>query len=127
MHKTIAILLLVLSVGTLQAQTQAGKGKDAPARSEQEKDITRPEVSVKVDPVYPQEAKKEKVQGDVIIDAVVDADGKVTEAKVTNDPDPRLAKAALDAVKQWKFKPARNKSGKPVLVKTTLTVRFRLY
>jgi len=88
-------------------------------------DDTKPEIIEKVSPKYPEEAKKEGVTGKVIVEALLGTDGRVMEAKVVNDADSRLAQAAVDAVKQWKFKPAE-KNGKPVKVKTTVTLNFQL-
>jgi TonB family protein len=85
----------------------------------------KPEIIEKVNPKYPEEAKKEGVQGKVIVEATLGTDGKVAKVKVVNEADPRLAQAALDAVKQWRFKPMQ-KDGKPVEVKTTVTLSFRL-
>ncbi len=92
------------------------------------KDITKPEILTKVNPVYPEDAKKEGVMGDIKLDAVVDETGKVQDVVKQADQvvDERLVKAAMEALKQWKFKPAMNKQGKPVSVKTTITIRFKL-
>src|SRR4051812_37086550 len=58
-----------------------------------------------VPPTYPAAAKKEKVAGTVKVRFIVDETGKVTSARVTEAPDPRLAEAALEAVKQWQVDP----------------------
>ena len=87
--------------------------------------ITPPVLLEKIEPKYPADAKSEKIQGSVKIQAVIDAAGKVAEATASESPDPRLSQAAVDAVKQWKFKPAQV-AGKAVKAKTTITVNFRL-
>ena len=87
--------------------------------------VTPPVLLEKTDPKYPADAKDEKIQGTVKIQAVIDETGKVSEASATESPDPRLSQAAVDAVKQWKFKPAEA-AGKPVKAKSTITVNFRL-
>jgi len=104
----------------------AGDGSAAPVRYEKDKGISEPVVVNKVTPAYPEEAKKERVQGTVIVDATVDVEGKVVEAKVSKGADPRLDKAALDAVRKWTYKPARDAKGKPVAVIFTVTIRFAL-
>jgi len=91
-----------------------------------EKDVTKPVLVEKTDPKYPEEAKKEKIQGAVKLDAIIGTDGRVVGLKSAESPDERLTKAAMDAVKNWKFKPAVNSKGKPVQVKITLTVNFKL-
>jgi TonB family protein len=83
-----------------------------------------PKILKKVDPVYPEEARKQGLDGDVIIEATVDEAGKVKEAKVLRGVD-GLNQAALDAVKQWAYEPMMI-DGKPKAVKFTVTIRFKL-
>ena len=120
-----AVLIAAGSVWAFQATSGEAPKKDQAAAGK-EKDISKPVLSQKVDPKYPEEAKKNKIQGMVKVDALIDKEGSVIEAKAVESPDPSLAQAAIDAVRQWKFKPATNKKGEPVQVKTTVTVNFRL-
>ncbi|HOW86463.1 MAG TPA: energy transducer TonB [Candidatus Aminicenantes bacterium] len=83
-----------------------------------------PKIVKKVDPVYPEGARKQGLEGDVIIEAMVDEAGKVKEAKVLRGVD-GLNQAALDAVKQWLYEPAVV-DGKPKAVRFTVTIRFKL-
>jgi len=83
-----------------------------------------PKILKKVDPVYPEEARKKGLEGDVIIEATVDEAGKVKEAKVLKGVDD-LNQAALDAIKQWLYEPVVV-DGKPKAVKFTVTIRFKL-
>jgi protein TonB len=85
---------------------------------------TGPKVLKKVDPVYPEEARKQGLEGDVIVEATVDEAGKVKEAIVLRGVD-GLNQAALDAVKQWTYEPVVV-DGKPKAVKFTVTIRFKL-
>jgi TonB family protein len=94
---------------------------------------TPPKLLHKVNPVYPPEAKEQKIQGTVILEALLDEKGDVAEVAVTTDkekvketPDPRLAKAAIDAVKQWKYEPYRDSSGKAQPVRFSVTINFKL-
>jgi periplasmic protein TonB len=64
------------------------------------------------------------VSGAVVMMAKVDKDGKVTELKVISGPE-ILRVAALDAVRQWTYKPYLL-NGRPVFVQTTVTVMFSL-
>jgi TonB family protein len=85
----------------------------------------RPPTKVKdVKPVYPDAAKSGRVQGVVIVEATIGADGKVIDAKVLRSV-PMLDQAALDAVKQWEFTPTLL-NGKPVPVVMTVTINFKL-
>jgi TonB family protein len=61
-------------------------------------------VKTRVQPVYPELAKRMKISGSVSIQATVDAEGKVTDAKAMNG-NRLLAGAAEDAVRKWKFVP----------------------
>jgi TonB family protein len=77
-----------------------------------------------VKPVYPPEAEAARVQGVVILEATIGADGGVVDAKVLRSI-PLLDQAAMDAVRQWRFTPTRL-NGQPVPVILTLTVNFLL-
>ncbi len=119
----IAASAFALCLGTAPA-IQGEQAKESSVTDRKSDDL-KPEIIEKVSPKYPEEAKKAKVMGKVIVEATVDTDGRVAEAKVVNEADARLAQAAIDAVKQWKFKPIQ-KDGKPVKVKTTVTLNFQL-
>jgi len=76
-----------------------------------------------VPPVYPPFAKSSRVGGNVILDALIDATGNVTELKAISGPA-MLRQAAMDAVKHWKYEPARL-NGRPVALHLAVTVKFR--
>jgi protein TonB len=86
--------------------------------------IRAPEKVVNVVPAYPPVARAAHVEGIVILEAVIDASGSVTSARVLRG-HPTLDQAALDAVQQWKFRPARL-NGEPIPVVMTVTVQFKL-
>jgi TonB family protein len=77
----------------------------------------------KVEPIYPEAARQAKIQGVVVLDAVVAADGSVIEVHPVSGPD-QLTPAAVDAVKWWRFQPYRI-NGQPIEVQTRLAVDFR--
>jgi periplasmic protein TonB len=77
-----------------------------------------------VDPVYPPIAQAARVQGIVIIEATISADGKIINARILRSV-PLLDQAALDAVRQWEFTPSML-NGVPVPVIMTVTVQFTL-
>jgi len=77
-----------------------------------------------VPPVYPMLAKNQHVSGNVMVDALIDANGRVTTMKIVSGPT-LLQQAAMDALKQWKYQPA-TLDGKPVAMHLTVTVQFRL-
>ena len=79
-----------------------------------------------VKPEYPAELQQLGVQGTVVMRAVISMSGELLNLDAVNaDVDARLAKAALDAVDQWKYQPTLL-NGQPVEVVTTITVDFQL-
>ncbi|MEA2337029.1 MAG: hypothetical protein QOE82_1036, partial [Thermoanaerobaculia bacterium] len=84
-----------------------------------------PVVTYKVDPIYPEEARRERISGIVIIETVIDRNGVVKDVTVLKPLPAGLSEAAVDAVKQWTFKPG-TLDGQPVDVIFNLTVNFKL-
>jgi TonB family protein len=78
----------------------------------------------KVSPVYPAEAKTKRVQGSVVMAAVIGKDGEVENLHAVSGPD-ALQKSALDAVKRWRYKPFLL-NGDPIEVNTTIKVIYTL-
>ncbi len=76
-----------------------------------------------VPPEYPALAKAQHVSGKVQMDALIDASGNVSAVRILSGPT-LLHRAALDAVKQWKYKPAML-DGQPTSTHLTVTVEFR--
>jgi TonB family protein len=87
-------------------------------------ELKPPKLIKKVDPVYPDEARKKGVQGTVILEAKIDESGKVMDAMVLRSI-PDLDQAAIDAITQWVYEPMLI-NGKPVKALFTVTVRFKL-
>jgi TonB family protein len=77
----------------------------------------------RVEPIYPEGARKAKIIGVVALDVAIGTDGNVIEVRPISGPD-ELTSAAVDAVKWWRFKPYLI-NGQPVGVKTTLAMDFR--
>jgi protein TonB len=86
--------------------------------------IKQPTKVKHVNPQYPPIAQSARVQGVVIIEAVIGPNGKVQDARVLRSI-PLLDQAALDAVKQWEFTPTLL-NNVPVPVIMTVTVQFTL-
>ncbi len=78
----------------------------------------------KVQPVYPQLAKNARIQGQVILQAVISKNGVVENLRAVSG-HPMLIPAAVEAVKQWRYKPYYL-NGEPVEVETTIQVNFTL-
>ena len=83
-----------------------------------------PEKIVDVKPVYPDLARVARREGVVVMEAVLDTGGRVTQLRVIKS-EPLLDQAALDAVRQWRYTPTVY-GGHPVSVLMTITVRFSL-
>ena len=83
-------------------------------------------ITTKVAPVYPADCKAAGIEGKVILDVVIGKDGVVQSVERVNKlVDDRLADAAIEAVKQWRYQPTLL-NGQPVEVKTTVDVNFTL-
>ena len=78
----------------------------------------------RVEPIYPEEAKRIGVQGQVVMDVTIDGQGSVTEVKVQKG-HPLLNDAALEAVKQWKYNPTFL-NGTPIPVIAVVNLDFEL-
>lgn len=87
--------------------------------------MKRPEVVRQVQPRYTELARRSGVQGTVIVEAVIDEQGNVTGARVLRGLPMGLDKAAVEAIQQWRFKPA-TLANKPVKVFFTLTINFTI-
>ncbi len=86
---------------------------------------TPPRAIATVRAQYPVEARAAKIEGDVTIQAEIDATGKVTQTKVISGPS-ILQSSALDAMRQWRYEPARL-DGRPVAGQILVTLKFRLH
>jgi protein TonB len=86
--------------------------------------IKEPTKIRNVPPVYPEVAKQARVQGVVVLEAVISPAGEVTNVKVLRG-SPLLDDAAVSAVKQWRYSPT-TLNGQPVAVVMTVTVNFRM-
>jgi protein TonB len=86
--------------------------------------IREPRKILHVAPIYPEIARHAGVQGAVILEAILDATGRVESVRVLSS-QPLLEDAAVRAVRQWRYTPTEL-NGVPVPVLMTITVRFSL-
>ena len=77
-----------------------------------------------VPPQYPPEAGRARIEGTVVLMAVIRTDGSVEDVRIESGL-PILAQAAIDAVKQWRYKPYMI-NGEPVEVDSRITINFAL-
>jgi hypothetical protein len=146
---TAAALVLVVSWASSAVPLQSAKPAAPVAKiaiSDEVKAPGEPKLVRQVKPVYPPEARAAGVQGLFQIEVIIGKDGTIRDARVVasaptverlkelearkgtpaaTEGDPRLAEAALAAVKQWQYAPVL-KNGKPVEFTATVTVNFRL-
>jgi protein TonB len=78
----------------------------------------------RVEPAYPPLAEEARIQGVVVLTALIDKGGNIQSLQVVSG-HPLLARAAIDAVKQWRYKPFLL-NGQPLEVETTVTVTFHV-
>ena len=84
-----------------------------------------PEAIEKTPPAYPDPARRAGIDGTVLVQALVGADGGVKDMRITHSI-PALDDAAVESVRQWRFTPARA-AGRPVAVWVAIPVKFSLH
>jgi len=134
----VVMLAGILAVGSTSAwaqsssepsgkQTQDGTAVVAPLGSKDRPVLVSSGVLAgllqhKVDPVYPDDARKAKISGAVVMLVTVDDHGKIVDLSALAGPE-MLRDDALNTVKQWTYKPYLL-NGKPVFVKSQITINF---
>ena len=130
-----ALLLLIAAAGVFwwrwnRTWRELESGLDYQPAAAQEKpelkvpaEVMEKLLAHRVEPIYPAEARQANLQGIIALDIVVGRDGSVATMRPLNGPDV-LARAAMDALRWWKFEPYRV-NGEPVVVETTLAVEFK--
>ena len=88
-------------------------------------DVKEPILLVRIDPAYPDSMRIGRKQGVVILEAVITATGEVDDVRVLKSEGAVLDRAASDAVRRWRYRPA-TLNGRAVSVYLTVTVRFGL-
>lgn len=84
--------------------------------------VMRSLILKKVQPRYPEEARKKRIKGSVVMRAIISREGDIQELTVISG-DPILAEAALQAGRQWKYKPYLLQ-GQPVEIESQITMNF---
>lgn len=111
--------------------TEAAQAAEAEAKSKAKRiriggNVQAAKIITKVQPIYPESAKAAGAQGTVLLHAVVGMDGRPLQLQVLNSQvNPDLARAAVEAVSQWRYQPTLL-NGEPVEIDTTITVNFKL-
>ncbi|OYW04676.1 MAG: hypothetical protein B7X11_02675 [Acidobacteria bacterium 37-65-4] len=87
--------------------------------------IVLPVNIYRTDPVYPELARKARLQGAVVVEATIDRQGNVVDTKLVHDLGLGCGMAVVEAVRSWKYRPATF-NDRPVSIIMTVTVTFRL-
>lgn len=98
-------------------------GQEVPKPTKIEGGIMAGQVLTKTQPKYPQSAKDAHVSGSVVLQAIIDETGVVQQLRLVSSPDKALTTSAMDAVRQWTYRPYLL-NGKPTSVETTITVNY---
>ncbi|MGD1091202.1 MAG: energy transducer TonB [Bryobacteraceae bacterium] len=87
---------------------------------------TEPKVIHSVQPEYTKEARDAKLQGTVVLSALIGVDGVPADIKVVQGLRKGLDEKAVECFKKWRFKPGSNYFGEPSPTKVTIEMNFRL-
>jgi periplasmic protein TonB len=128
---SVAVLLVLLAGSRLEARSQEPSSapqeqakQPAPQRVRVSQGLAEQLLVKRVNPECPKDLRKQRIQGMVLLAVRINKDGEVVEANLISG-HPGLAQAAIDAVKQWKYKPYLL-DGQPVQVETRVQVNFSL-
>jgi TonB family protein len=135
--KLAPIAILIISVASggvagefqeqsspLSAQQQPPKQQQAPQRVRVSAGVAEKLLVKRVNPDYPKDLRKQRIQGMVALGVRISKDGDVIDVKLVSG-EPALAQLAINAVKQWKYKPFLL-NGQAVEVETQVLVNFTL-
>jgi len=89
--------------------------------------VEHPPVLVsRVMPLYPTQARAHGIDGEVVLRAIVARDGHVEKDIVIAQSSPLFDQPAIDALRQWRFEPGRDRGGRPVRVMLEVPIRFQV-
>jgi|SRR5450830_936921 protein TonB len=113
-------------VGGVKGGTVGGTGQDLGAPLRIGGDVKAPVLIQRIEPSYPEAARKTRMQGVVILEAIITPEGHVANVRVLKSVNALLDAAAERAVTNWMYKPA-TLNGRAVSVYLTVTVNFQLH
>jgi TonB family protein len=132
---TIFLLLAAIAVAIFWWKwNRAWEELESGLKSQQTESAEKPQAQVsaevmekllvhRVEPTYPAAARQAHLEGTIALDVIVGRDGSVVSMRALNGPEV-LARAAMDALRWWKFQPYRV-NGEPAVVETTVAVEFK--
>ena len=113
-------------VGGVRGGTVGGTGQDLGAPLRVGGAVKAPVLVSRIEPSYPEAARRTRMQGVVILEAIITPEGKVANVRVLKTVNPLLDASAQRAVESWVYKPA-TLNGRAVSVYLTVTVNFQLH
>jgi len=78
-------------------------------------------------PSYTDEARRRKINGTVVLSAVITIQGRVEQVRVVQSLEPSLDQASIDIIRSWKINPAKDAAGRPIPVRAPIETTFKLY
>jgi TonB family protein len=111
-------------IGSLPPAVPGSARPKLPSRIRVSRRVSESLLIKKIEPDYPESARQNRVEGSVVLGGVIDKNGDVEQLSVVSGP-PLLVPAALEAVRQWKYKPYLLQ-GEPLAMQTQITVDFQL-
>jgi protein TonB len=123
LHVSMPNLASVTGTWTLKFVELDENGKEIPGTLDSP-EIAGPEPMRKVDPRYPPALMSARVQGDVVLYAIIRRDGSVDSIEVVRSLDPQLDQNAMEALARWKFRAAQ-REGRTVELATIVRIPFR--
>jgi TonB family protein len=88
--------------------------------------VSQPKCKYCPNPDYTDEARRNRIQGNVLMSVALDEKGAIIDARVIKTPDRDFAKRSLDVLKRWRMEPSYDMDGNPVPVRVAIEVTFRL-
>ena len=104
---------------------ELGAGETGAAVAPPSQELQAPHAMRKVDPAYPPALVSAKIEGEVVLYAIIRRDGSVDSIQVLKHLDPQLDQNAMEALARWQFRPAE-RSGTPVEIEAVVRIPFRI-
>ena len=118
---------LIMNMPNLSSATGSWIIRFAELRQSDDKGpLTAPVATTKVDPAYPPDVLRDRIEGTVTLYAVIGTDGKVDGIRVLQSLDSRLDANAVHALYSWRFRPGM-KNGEPVPIEAVVQIPFRMH
>lgn len=124
MQLRFARLLLALAAASLALTARAYDPVPFPTGGDGLPDSRLPELTTRVEPVYPSDLLEQRVEGDVWVAFIVDSRGEPLKVRAFFSRHAGLEHAAEEAVKQWKFTPGRACGGRVVSTQMIVSLHF---